>query len=228
MALADGVKKILKMCGHAFTITVHDRLETMEQRQAETDNVLLRASIRLADQVRRSGRYEVLASEDPKSFHPAFALARHLYSLFPSHGTRVIGCSSPECLSDDLAWSAEFPAMGYVLESEDAASGALAMVRMRGAAELGNLRPAVVVADLDAAAENRVKEMRALGYPWHIVLESASQGGEAARFYANYAVILPEWRGNTMFFRDHETFLHALHWCDAVLRQVYFGPAESD
>jgi hypothetical protein len=116
--------------------------------------------------------------------------------------------------------------MGYVLESADAPSEALAMVRMCGATQLGGLRPAVVIADLDAAAEDPVKTMRDLGYAWHIVLESPSPGGEAARFYANYAVILPEWRGNTMFFRDHATFLHALHWCDAVLRQVYFGPAE--
>ena len=53
-----------------FTITVHDRLENMEQRQALTDNVLLRASLRLAEQVRRSGRYEVVPSEDPRNFDP--------------------------------------------------------------------------------------------------------------------------------------------------------------
>lgn len=114
MTLVDGVKKILKMCGHAFTVTVHDRLETMEQRQAETDNVLLRASLRLAEQVRRSGRYEVLASEDPKNFHPALALARHLYSMFPRHGARVIGCP------DEDGWTAELSAMGYALVPDDA------------------------------------------------------------------------------------------------------------
>src|SRR5579862_8991190 len=94
MPFLDGVKEILKMCGHAFTITVHDRLETMEQRQAETDNVLLRASLRLAEQVRRSGRYEVLASEDPKNFHPAVALTRHLYSMFPAPSARVMRCAA--------------------------------------------------------------------------------------------------------------------------------------
>ena len=225
MTLVDGVKKILKMCGHAFTVTVHDRLETMEQRQAETDNVLLRASLRLAEQVRRSGRYEVLASEDPKNFHPALALARHLYSMFPRHGARVIGCP------DEDGWTAELLAMGYALVRDDAGSEALAIVRICGSLEaglleLGNSRPAVVIADLEGAAGDRVKAMRTLGYSWHIVLEQPSQTGEAGRFYANYTVILPEWRGNTIFFRDHATFLHALHWCEAVLRQVYFGPVE--
>ena len=226
MAFVDGVKKILRMCGHAFTTTVHDRLETMEQRQAETDNVLLRASLRLAEQVRRSGRYEVLASEDPKNFRPALALARHLYSMFPAHGACVIGCHSMNRGSGDAGWPAELSAMGYTLEPEIAASGPLAIVRICGALELGNSRPAVVIADLEAAAVDRVNAMRTLGYGWHIVLEQPVQAREAGRFYANYPVILPEWRGHTMFFRDHATFLYALHWCEAVLRQVYFGPAE--
>jgi hypothetical protein len=234
MALFDGVKKILKMCGHAFTLTVHDRLdllETMEQRHAETDNVLLRASIRLAEQVRRSGRYEVLASEDPKNFHPALALARYLYSIFPWHGATVIGCHSLGGSSGDAGWSTELSAMGYALERVDAGSEALAIMRICGSletglGELGNLRPAVVIADLEAASEDRVKAMRTLGYGWHLVLEQPFQAGEAAKFYANYPVILPGWHGDVMFFRDHGTFLYALHWCEAVLRQVYFGPTE--
>ncbi len=83
VAVLDGIKKVLKMCGHAFTVTVHDRLETMEQRQAETDNVILRASIYLAEQVRRGGRYEVVSSASPRDLDPALALARHLYPMFP-------------------------------------------------------------------------------------------------------------------------------------------------
>lgn len=99
------------------------------------------------------------------------------------------------------------------------------MVRVCGAIELGESRPAVVVADLEAATQDRVTAMRGLGYRWHIVVERP-QAGETGRFYANYAIILPEWSGNTIFFRHHPTFLYALQWCEGVLRQVYFGPAE--
>jgi len=220
MALLDGIKKILKMCGHAFTVTVHDRLETMEQRQAETDNVLLRASLRMAEQVRRSGRYEVVPSEDPRSFDPALALARYLYSAFSSPVAAQIGC-------DDATWTRELSAMGYTVGTAGSAMGAEqpAIVRVCGVIELGDARPAVVVANLEAAAEDRVTAMRSLGYRWHVVVERP-QAGEAGRFYANYAIILPEWSGNTIFFRDHATFLRALQWCEGVLRQVYFGPAE--
>ncbi|HEV2200561.1 MAG TPA: hypothetical protein VGR73_12130 [Bryobacteraceae bacterium] len=223
MALLDGIKKILKMCGHAFTITVHDRLETMEQRQAETDNVLLRASVRLAEQVRRSGRYEVVPSEDPHNFDPALALAKYLYSVSPSPVAAQTGC-------DGATWTRELAAMGYTARTADPRAGEEqpAMVRVCGAIELGESRPAVVVADLEAATQDRVRAMRGLGYRWHIVVERPT-AGETGRFYANYAIILPAWSGNTIFFRDHPTFLYALQWCEGVLRQVYFGPAgESD
>jgi hypothetical protein len=223
MALLAGIKKILKMCGHALTITVHDRLESLEQRQALTDNVLLRASLRLAEQVRRCGPYEVAPSEDPRNFDPALALARYLYSVFPSHGTAEIGCG-------EANWTNELSAMGYSVKSASPAEGGerLAVVRVCGSIEAGNLdasRPSVVVADLEAVAADRAAAMRTLGYRWHLVVERP-QAGNAGRFYANYAVILPEWGGNAIFFRDHATFLYALRWCEAVLRQVYFGPAE--
>ena len=220
MAVLDGIKKILKMCGHAFTVTVHDRLETMEQRQAETDNVLLRASLRLAEQVRRSGRYEVMHSEEARSFDPALALARYLYSVFPSPIAAQTGC-------DDASWTRELSAMGYTVRTTGAQGSAEqpAIVRVSGALNLGDSRPAVVVADLEAAAEHRVMAMRRLGYGWHLVVERPP-AGETGRFYANYATILPQWSGYTIFFRHHPTFLYALQWCEAVLRQVYFGPTE--
>ena len=114
--------------------------------------------------------------------------------------------------------------MGYMVA--DATDPSPAILLVCGTFDLGNLRPAVLIADLEAAAENRVTAMRSPGYQWHLVLEQPSQVGEVGRFYANYPVILPEWRGNAMFFRDHATFLYALQWCEAVLRQMYFGPAE--
>lgn len=225
MALLDGVKKALKMCGQAFTMTVHDRLETMEQRQAETDNVMLRASIRLAEQVRRSGTYEVIPVSGSESFHPAAALARHLYSVFPSHRAHVTG--------SDASWCRELARAGYTIEGAGTGDSPVSILRIGGTFDPANIdprnaRPAVVIVDLETAAEARVNEMRALDYAWYIVLEHP-KACEAGRFYANYPVVLPEWRGETIFFRDHATFLHALRWCEAVLRQVYFGPAaESD
>ncbi len=222
MAFVDGVKRILRMCGHAFTSTVHDRLDTMEQRQAETDNVLLRASIRLAEEVRRSGRYEVLASEDPQTFHPALALLRYLFPMVPAQGARVIG----EC-QRDIDWKEQLGAIGYCVR--DPVEGELGVVRACGPLdailpEVQNLRSALVVADLEAAG--RGQAMKTMGYYWYIVLEQPSGTGEAARFYTNYPVILPQWHGTTIFFREHATFLSALQWCQAVLREVYFGPAE--
>jgi hypothetical protein len=224
MPFVDGVKRMLKMCGHAFTITVHDRLESMERRQTETDNVLLRASVHLAEQVRRSGRYEVLAAEDPKNFHPTVALIRHLYSMFSSPSARVMPCAAASQCSDAIEWTRELAGMGYKIEETSDPSPAILLVC--GTFDPGNLRPAVVIADLDAGAENRVAAMRSLGYRWHLVLGEPSASGEAGKFYANYPVVLPEWRGNAIFFRDHAMFFYALQWCEAVLRQMYFGPAE--
>jgi hypothetical protein len=60
MSLLDAVKYTLRMCGHAFSITVHERLDVLEQRQAETDHALLQANIRLAERVRESARYTVV------------------------------------------------------------------------------------------------------------------------------------------------------------------------
>ncbi len=120
--------------------------------------------------------------------------------------------------------------MGYVLDRADTASAHLALLRICGPADfnaigLSGSRPSAVIADLEAASEDRVNAMRTMDYAWFIVLERP-QETRAARFYANYPIILPEWCGEVIFFRDHATFLYALHWCEAVLRHVYFSPSE--
>ncbi len=51
MSLLSRVKNVFRMCGHALSITVHERLDGMEQRGADTDNARLQASARLAERL---------------------------------------------------------------------------------------------------------------------------------------------------------------------------------
>lgn len=74
MTLLDSVKRVLKMCGHALTLTVHERLDAMEQHMTATDQALLQANIRLAERLREGARFVVVESPEVKAHPPVRAL----------------------------------------------------------------------------------------------------------------------------------------------------------
>ena len=63
MGIRDKVKQLLRMCGHAFLGTVHDRLDGLERRGndlsvqnaslAETQEALLQASIHVVESLQQ-------------------------------------------------------------------------------------------------------------------------------------------------------------------------------
>src|SRR5580765_7129193 len=116
MSLLSRVKHVFRMCGEALSITVHERLDgmeqrradtdnallqasvrlaerldMMEQRRADTDNALLQASVRLAERVRESARYSVVETQEAELLDPGLALALWLYSHLPSRKAGVAG-----------------------------------------------------------------------------------------------------------------------------------------
>jgi hypothetical protein len=69
-----------------------------------------------------------------------------------------------------------------------------------------------------------VREMRARGYPWHIVMYRV-WGHDEMAYYANYTRTIPNSWGNVCFFRDYRVFGEAQAWCSAVMTRTYFKPA---
>ncbi len=69
--------------------------------------------------------------------------------------------------------------------------------------------------------ETMVKEMKARGYGWHLVLYRV-WGRNQTAFYANHPRAVPNSWGNICFFGDFDLFLRAQAWCAAVLPRTYF------
>ena len=224
--MLTALKRILKMCGHAFTITVHERLDTLEQRSAETDNALLQASIRMAERLPQGATYGVV--DAPQSV-PAFSrsgtwvrLIAHLYSHVRSRTACRIGACPEE---------AALSAAGYQM-APDASEGArelgllIAESPAQLAQSLGERRPEVTITGTPDDFVQLVEQMRARGYHWYLVVHGEGDGGS---FYANYPVRVQAWAGHAFFFRDRETFAEAHSWCAALLKRTYFRfPAGSN
>jgi len=221
------LKRILKMCGHAFTITVHERLDTIEQRSAETDNALLQASIRIAERLPQNAIYAVLdATEAVPDAAPSSAWVRltlYLYSHVRSRKAVLMG-TQPDGVAAALA------ATGYEVFTDSSGVGpsgsgdsgvwiaeSLAPVSQLPAAGL----PEVVTAETVGGFAQLAKEMRDRGYHWYLVIHgNAAPSGES--FYANYAVYVQGDAGRAFFFRERETFAEAQSWCAALLKRTYF------
>jgi FkbM family methyltransferase len=69
--------------------------------------------------------------------------------------------------------------------------------------------------------DSLVREMKKLGYVWHIVLYRI-WGRDVTAFYGNHHRSVPESWGNVFFFRDFGLFSQGQAWCSAVLPGTYF------
>ena len=196
MSVRDRVKHLLRMCGHAFFGSLHERLDALE-RQArnasfpETQASLLQASIHTVEKLHELTDHVVVETDDYKALNPEIGLMEFLYSYVPSR--KVTGAVE--------ARTAEYlRAVGFDVSGGDGPvmlNGAVAMVKV----------------------QKDVNEMRAQGFHWFIVMRRDPGTGKVS-FHANHAGA-----GSVFLFRDYATFCQAQSWCAAVLPRTYFKPA---
>lgn len=99
---------------------------------------------------------------------------------------------------------------------------------------MGNYRYPVVITEFwdphipfgCSAAYNRledlVDEMKRKGYHWYLTIYRV-WGSEGISFYCNHPRSVEHSWGNVLFFKDYETFAHALKWCSTILVTTYFN-----
>ena len=218
MSFLSGLKHVFRMCGHALSVTVHERLDVIEQRRAETDNALLQASVRLAERVRQGARYTVIETQEAGLLDPGLALAVWLYSHLPSRKTVAAGEHS-EALLARLAQA------GYEtcsVAAGDAWPEEVSLALLDSTGDLNGLRSTVVVTDLPNDLGRVVTALRGQAYFWHLVLYQ-QEAGEPG-YYANSTQAVDHVRGRVFFFRDPVVFARAEAWCAAVLNRTFFRP----
>jgi hypothetical protein len=64
--------------------------------------------------------------------------------------------------------------------------------------------------------------LRNKGYS-HLITFNRTHGSTETVFHVNCPESVKNSWGNMIFFRESGLFRHALQWCDATLRRVYFG-----
>jgi FkbM family methyltransferase len=67
-----------------------------------------------------------------------------------------------------------------------------------------------------SSLEDLVREMKARGYDWHIVIYHLDESSTIS-YYCNRSQTVPGSWGNAVFFLDHAIFARALRWCEEVL-----------
>ncbi len=221
--MLHSIKHILRMCGHALNSTVHERLDRVEERLEnstlpETQKALLEASIRHSEMLAEMRRQHVLQMEPDAAWTPSTGLMEFLYSYLPSRRVGVVPCAT---------WNqASLERIGYqVLGSGD--SGLDAMLTIGNPETLSECSaqtprtqaPRVIaIAPGPVSSREMVRQLRAAGYPWHIVIYPI-MGGSA--FEAN-GTNAPS--GTAFFFGDYALFSEALTWCAAVLPRTFVAP----
>jgi hypothetical protein len=231
------------MCGHALNKTVHERLDgmeqrkaesdnallqasvrlgerldMMEQRRAETDNALLQASVRLAERVRESARYSVIETQEAELLDPGLALAVWLYSHLPSRKAVVAGEHAEALLAPLAEAGYEICSMAPGAAWPEEAS--LALLDATG--DIRGMRSTVVVTDLPNDLGRVATVLRGQGYFWHLVVYQQEAGGPG--YYANSTYVIDHVKGRVLFFRDQGIFARAEAWCAALLNRTYFRP----
>jgi hypothetical protein len=217
--MRNRVKLLLKMCGHAFLSTIHERLDVLERytRNAafpETQAALLQASIHTVETLHELADRVVVETHDAKLQSPEVGLIEFLYSFLPTRKA-VTTRETAACLQS----------CGYevsIFEPGQAIPGDAGVVWMDTPR---NSSSPVTIISFRNRVEDAVREMRSQGYSWHIVLYSVPE--KRAAYYSNYAGAPPNSSGNIFFFRDYNTFAQAQAWCSAVLPRTYFKPANS-
>lgn len=211
--MLTAIKRILRMCGHALTVTVHERLETIEQRSAETDNALLQASIRMAERIPLSAAHVVVEGE---GVAPAWQrLIVYLYSHMKSRRAVLNGDASADLTRVLKAAGFEVSLTGT------GSTGLWVGLQTNARPELQEPAPEVVVLPVGSQFAEVVDQMRKYEYHWYLVMRSTSDG-PVGSFYANYPLVLGGAESHAFFFRDRQVFSEAQSWSAALLKRVYF------
>jgi FkbM family methyltransferase len=66
-----------------------------------------------------------------------------------------------------------------------------------------------------------VEEMRARGYPWHLIIYHVDEDGIVS-FSSNRTGSVPKSWGNAIFFREHAPFAAGLRWCEVMLPETLY------
>jgi hypothetical protein len=104
MNIRDGVKHWLRMCGHAFSSTVHERLDDIEAqvrsaKLVETQTALLQASVHMIENLHALAGRAVIET-GPAHVSPEAALAAFLYSHVPHRA--AIEIASSEIVASEI------------------------------------------------------------------------------------------------------------------------------
>lgn len=205
------------MCGHALNITVHERLDRMEERLEnyalpDTQKALLEASIRQTEMLSGIWRQNRVDIDAEASWEPETALLEFLHAYLPSRRVMVSGGEwRPQPLLS----------MGYEVVHPGADSfDAVLTAGDRQPALDPALRGAKMIAVSAGNGDGTelAKRLREAGYPWRIVIHEAS-GGSAFHAGGRGGP-----GGTAFFFADHALFAQALTWCSAVLPRTFWSP----
>src|SRR5271168_4076591 len=226
--IRNRVKRFLRMCGEAFSSSVHERLDALEAQLkaadlAETQAALLRAAIHTLETLEQTQNYALVENGDPRLRSPELGLIDFLYSYLPSRIAVLIG-SGGEIAGALRDTGYEVHAVSCAEDLPEAAHANVGLVRI-GVPRCDALWGAVIVRVFNGAIEDVVGEMRSAGYAWHIALYQVP-GSDRVRFYSNHRWSVPESRGEVFFFRDYAVFAQAQAWCAAMLPRTYFKPAQ--
>lgn len=196
MNLRRNVKQFLRMCGHAMTSSVHERLDSIERGMEgieihlnsleEGQASLLQAAIHSIETLHSMAKHKLVETAQC----PEAALVGFLYSYLPLRKAAALAAKPEEWLT----------ANGFeICPVEDGGAG-------------------LACAELDAQFEALVRGMRARGYPWQLVLYRSETG---VAYYANPSAMPPGALGAAFFFREYNVFAQALGWCAAALPAAY-------
>jgi hypothetical protein len=235
MSFLAGVKHLFKMCGHAFTLTVHERLDALEgeikalqaAKIVETDAALLQASIHIIENLHALGGRTVVDSSGARSA-PDTALLEHIYSHLPTRTACEINASNPEITALTQAGFDVRPLNG----NQPIGLATLGGNPMAAIGKMGDRKPSVIAAELEAGFEDLLSEMRKREYYWHLMLYRTQNGSPVSplttgtSYLTNHAHSMPDARGRVLFFRDYNVFAEAQAWCAAVLPRTYVKPPQ--
>jgi len=222
------------MCGHALNVTVHERLDRIEERienstLPDTQAALLESSIRQTEmlmEMGRNGNCRVAVEADAR-YTPEMGLLKHLYSYLPSRTLVVLDPDYDSALLCALGYQVVpvFPTGGGLSAAESPeVDGALVPGSLDHSSlrALSARRAHLIVLRSTASRPDYepVNELRAAGYPWSVVIHPTADG---PAFYSNSA---DGPHGTFFFFKDFSLFSQAQTWCAAVLRRTLFAPAQ--
>lgn len=154
MSLRDRAKQVLRMCGHALSSTVHDRLDVLERelqatklelraaKLAETHAALLEASIHIVENLHALAGRTIVETE-PSAISAEAALMAFLYSHVAARAAVEVAVEPVSAINIDGGDRERTEALlraGYEVYALEAgqSAGEPVMARMNGGASNGS------------------------------------------------------------------------------------------